>query len=164
MRRKYTVWIEGLAHELVGDEAWDAFRTKYKFVAAAGGLVTDELGRLLVIKRLGRWDLPKGKVDPGEAIEAAAMREVREECGLKELSIVKPMSCTWHTYERKGAQHLKRTDWYLMRGSSKEELVPQLDEDIEEVKWVGREGLPEVKVSTYPALLGVLAEWEHATS
>ena len=160
MRRKYTVWIEGSPRELIGAAEWDAFRADYKFVLAAGGAVTDEHGRLLVIRRLGKWDLPKGKVDEGEAIDAAAMREVHEECGLNELHIVRAMTSTWHTYERKGKQHLKRTDWFLMRGSSKDALVPQLDEDIEEVKWVAREELDGVKADTYPTLLGVFAEWE----
>ena len=105
MRRKYTVWIEGSPRELIGAAEWDAFRADYKFVLAAGGAVTDEHGRLLVIRRLGKWDLPKGKVDEGEAIDAAAMREVHEECGLNELHIVRAMTSTWHTYERKGKQH-----------------------------------------------------------
>jgi ADP-ribose pyrophosphatase YjhB (NUDIX family) len=160
MRRKYTVWIEGTVHVIDDGAPWDAFRHGYKFVLAAGGAVTDELGRLLVIRRLGKWDLPKGKVDEGEVIEAAALREVNEECGLTELRIVQPMPSTWHTYERKGKQHLKRTDWFLMRGSYKEVLVPQHEEDIEEVKWVGRDELGEIKADTYPALLEVFAAWE----
>lgn len=159
MQRKYTVWIEGIAHE-VGDGEWDAFRSSYKFVLAAGGVVNDEAGRLLVIRRLGKWDLPKGKVDEGEGIEAAAIREVQEECGLKQLSIIKPMPSTWHTYERKGKQHLKRTDWFLMRGSSAEGLVPQTGEDIEEVRWAAANELPGIKSDTYSSLLPVFEAWE----
>ncbi|MBK8498098.1 MAG: NUDIX domain-containing protein [Flavobacteriales bacterium] len=160
MRRKYTVWMEGIAREIEEGDAWEAFRADYKFVVAAGGAVTDEHGRLLVIKRLGKWDLPKGKVDKGEAIEDAAMREVREECGLRRLRIEAPMISTWHTYERKGKQHLKRTDWFLMRGSSKDVLVPQFDEDIVDVKWVDREVLDDIKAETYPSLVPVLESWE----
>ena len=152
--------MEGEAQVIDAGGAWDAFRSNYKFVLAAGGAVTDEHGRLLVIRRLGKWDLPKGKVDEGEAIDVAAMREVNEECGLKELRILKSMPSTWHTYERKGKQYIKRTDWFLMLSSSKEVLVPQLDEDIVEVKWVGRDGLDDIKADTYPALLGVFAAWE----
>lgn len=144
----------------MGEEEWGAFRSNYKFVLAAGGVVTDERGRLLVIRRLGKWDLPKGKVDEGEAIEAAAIREVQEECGLKQLSIIKPMPSTWHTYERKGKQHLKRTDWFLMRGSSTERLVPQQEEDIEEVRWVAADELPGIKDDTYPSLMPVFDAWE----
>ena len=51
-------------------------------VPAAGGLLTDENGRLLCIHRIGHWDLPKGKLEAGEALEEAAAREVEEECGV----------------------------------------------------------------------------------
>ena len=50
------------------DEVWENFCANYRFVQAAGGCVTDEHMRLLAIHRLGLWDLPKGKVDPGEAV------------------------------------------------------------------------------------------------
>lgn len=143
---------------------WEAFRADYEFVLAAGGAVTDERGRLLVIKRLGRWDLPKGKVDGGEAIDAAAMREVNEECGLKTLRIIAPMPSSWHTYDRKGRPHLKRTDWFLMQGSSSEPLVPQHDEDIEEVKWVGRDEVEAIARASYPSLRAVFDEWLQMTT
>lgn len=141
---------------------WEDFKSLYKFVVAAGGAVTDERGRLLVIKRLGIWDLPKGKVEPDEAIEVAAIREVQEECGLKELRIIAPMASTWHTYERKGRMHLKRTDWFLMHGTSKEELTPQTDEDIEEVRWMDAAEVSQMKGVTYPSLRAVVDEWEKA--
>jgi len=47
-----------------------------KFVIAAGGLVTNEIDEILVINRLDKWDLPKGKVEPEEPIKLAAVREV----------------------------------------------------------------------------------------
>lgn len=144
-----------------GAEAlWEMLLSEHVFVQAAGGAVVDEGGRLLVIKRLGKWDLPKGKVDRGEGIEAAALREVNEECGLVTLRTLQPLPTTWHTYERKGRQHLKRTDWYLMQGSVKDELVPQHDEDIQEVRWMDRDEVEAMKDDTYPSLLPVIAAWE----
>ncbi len=140
--------------------SWDRFRSRFKFVLAAGGVVINEDGSLLAIRRLGKWDLPKGKVDPGEDIDAAALREVREECGVDHLELIRPIAETWHTYERKGRDHLKRTDWFLMRGSSMDELVPQLDEDIEEVSWLDHAGVQRMKADTYPSLLPVIAAWE----
>lgn len=156
-----TTDIQGLfVHGLPLKDIWDAFRADYVFVQAAGGAVTDEQGRLLVIRRLGTWDLPKGKVDPGEGIPEAALREVNEECGLNELRMTGELPCTWHTYERKGHQHLKRTDWYLMRGSSAEALVPQHEEDIEEVRWMTTAEVQAMKADTYPSLLPVVQAWE----
>ncbi|HRH69961.1 MAG TPA: NUDIX domain-containing protein [Flavobacteriales bacterium] len=142
-----------------GFDAWQAFRADHEFVAAAGGVVVDELGRLLAIKRLGKWDLPKGKVEKREAIEDAAVREVEEECGLEQVVLIKPVTSTWHTYERKQKHYLKRTDWFLMHASSKERLTPQFDEDIEEVRWLDERGIRMMESDTYPSLLPVLAAW-----
>ncbi|MEO8733260.1 MAG: NUDIX domain-containing protein, partial [Flavobacteriales bacterium] len=118
------------------EQVWDWFRAGYRFVQAAGGAVTDVNGRLLAIHRLGRWDLPKGKVERGESIEAAAVREVQEECGISRIELTKFLCSSWHTYERKGLQHLKRTDWFLMRADGNEALKPQIEEEIDTVEWI----------------------------
>lgn len=144
------------------EQLWDWFRADYRFVQAAGGAVTDERGRLLTIHRLGRWDLPKGKVEKGEPIDAAAVREVREECGLHDIKLIRPLCHTWHTYERKGKQHLKRTDWFLMSGKSSEPLTAQNEEDIDQVRWTDAEELAEVRRDTYPSLQRVINAWEEA--
>lgn len=144
------------------EQVWKMFRTGYQHVDAAGGCVTDERGRLLAILRMGVWDLPKGKVDPGEAIEEAAVREVKEECGLEQVERVRPLCDTWHTYERKGAQHLKRTQWFLMRAASTQPLVAQSEEDIAEVRWLSNADMKMMRANTYPSLQGVIDAWEAA--
>ena len=143
-----------------GFDAWQAFRADHEFVAAAGGVVVDEMGRLLAIRRLGKWDLPKGKVERKEEIEDAAVREVEEECGLEQVVLIKPVTSTWHTYERRKKHYLKRTDWFLMRASSKEKLTAQSEEDIEEVRWLDEKGIRMMESDTYPSLLPVLRAWE----
>ncbi len=145
------------------EQLWAWFRQGYRFVQAAGGAVSDGNGRLLAIHRLGRWDLPKGKVELGEALEAAAMREVEEECGLKTLRSLGPLCQTWHTYERNAKQHLKRTDWFLMVGDASEPLAAQAEEDIDIAQWMDATGLAELRRDTYPSLLGVLNAWEAVT-
>jgi len=144
------------------DEVWELFSGLYVFVQAAGGCVTDERKRLLVIHRLGVWDLPKGKVEEGEAVEAAALREVREECGLVKLDLWKRLCETWHTYERNDRRFLKRTDWYLMRGSGSEEPVAQTEEDISEARWMTPVEVAAMKATTYPSLRKVITAWEAA--
>lgn len=144
------------------EQLWEWFRQGYHFVQAAGGAVSDGNGRLLAIHRLGRWDLPKGKVEPNEAIEEAAIREVEEECGLKTLRSLGPLCQTWHTYERKGKQHLKRTDWFLMAGDAAEPLTAQAEEDIDAAQWMDAEGLEELRRDTYSSILTVLNAWEAA--
>jgi len=141
------------------EQVWAWFKERYTLVEAAGGAVTDEQGRLLAIHRLGRWDLPKGKVEPGEAIADAAVREVREECGLKQLRIIKPLLETWHTYERKGPK-LKCTHWFHMAGDAAEPLKAQAEEDIDAVRWLDAQGLEALRNDTYASILQVLNAWE----
>lgn len=143
-----------------GIALWELFQENFKFVQAAGGVVLDEKDRLLAIRRLGKWDLPKGKVEKGEDLESAALREVQEECGIKDLSLLSFHSDTWHTYQHKGKHCLKHTAWYLMRSSSRETLVPQHEEDIEEVRWVPREEADSIMADTYPSLLSILTAWK----
>lgn len=152
-----------LLRSTMGFDAWSHFEGMHRFVLAAGGVVMDEGGRLLAIRRLGVWDLPKGKVETKEVVEDAAVREVQEECGLEEVHLVRWLTATWHTYERKGKAHLKRTEWFLMRSSSKEKLSAQSEEGIEEVRWLSAEEVRMMETDTYPSLLPVLAAW-HALS
>jgi 8-oxo-dGTP diphosphatase len=56
-------------------------------VACVGAVVHDGDGRLLLVERghdphRGRWTLPGGRVEPGESLEQAVVREIREETGL----------------------------------------------------------------------------------
>jgi ADP-ribose pyrophosphatase YjhB (NUDIX family) len=62
---------------------------------SAGGVVIDRRGRIALVRqrdRKGRWrwTLPKGRINPGETVEAAALREVYEESGLR-ARIVRPI-------------------------------------------------------------------------
>ncbi len=41
-------------------------------IKAGGGLVINEKGEILFMFRRGKWDLPKGKLDPGESLESCA--------------------------------------------------------------------------------------------
>ena len=50
---------------------WNDFKSLYKIIEAAGGLVKNDKNELLLIYRLHHWDLPKGKVDDGETTEQA---------------------------------------------------------------------------------------------
>ena len=63
--------------------------------ASAGGVVIDRRGRIALVRQRNRrgrwrWTLPKGRIDPGETTEAAALREVYEESGLR-ARIVRPI-------------------------------------------------------------------------
>ena len=144
------------------DAVWRAFRAGHVLVHAAGGAVGDGAGRLLAIHRSGRWDLPKGKVEEGEAIDAAAVREVQEECGLVEVVAMGPLCETWHTYERNGRDHLKCTHWFRMQAIGAERLVPQREEGIDEVRWMDADGIALLRTAGWPSLIPVINAWEEA--
>lgn len=145
---------------IVGEKkeaVWKKFRSYFRFIDAAGGIVCDHKNRVLAIKRWGVWDFPKGKLNKNEKPEHAAVREVQEECGISDISIEKFLLCTYHTFYGNTGKHiLKRTFWYLMTSPGNETPVPQLEEDITEAVWFSLGKISEIKEETYPSLLDVL--------
>jgi len=122
----------------------ESVKDQFRIIEAAGGIVANG-NKILFIYRLGKWDLPKGKLDKKETPEAAAKREVEEECNVKiELG---PRICkTWHSYIQNGKYILKKTYWFLMFPLDLTKLAPQVEESIEEVKWMNEE---EVAIALY---------------
>jgi len=137
-------------------ELFEHFKSCFKYIEAAGGLVYNSDAQILAIYRLNKWDLPKGKVEKGESVREAAVREVEEECGISGVKIVKEINSTYHTYWIKGKFVLKRTYWYKMSYLGSEELIPQTEEDIQEVKWLSQDNLSEFKSNTYASILEVM--------
>lgn len=129
-------------------------------VPAAGGLVYNPVGELLMIHRLGRWDLPKGKVEEGEDTQQAAIREVSEECGLPEASLRLQGAprYTYHLYWRGGKLHFKTTYWYPMSCAEKGALQPQIEEDIEEVCWCTPAAVRQHREDSYGNIRLLLAD------
>jgi 8-oxo-dGTP pyrophosphatase MutT (NUDIX family) len=134
------------------DELWRTFKSEHKIVEAAGGLVTNSEGHILCIFRRGKWDLPKGKLESGETIEVAAIREVEEECGITGPIISSQLETTWHTYEEKGKRILKPTYWFAMNYTGLDKLVPQEKEKITEVRWVSKNELPGIRSQSFKSL------------
>lgn len=133
-----------------------AFSSLFKTINAAGGLVKNKKGEFLFIFRNGKWDLPKGKIEKGEATEIAAVREVEEECGISELKITKELESTYHTYQIKEKDVLKRTYWFEMVCDDISALVPQTEEGITEVKWLSKNDLQQVYDNTYDSIKEVM--------
>jgi 8-oxo-dGTP pyrophosphatase MutT (NUDIX family) len=145
-------------------EACRAFNAIFTPVQAAGGLVFNQTGNLLVIFRLGKWDLPKGKLEAGESASAGAQREVMEETGLSSLRIVRELPSTYHIYtDRKGADILKETRWFEMENTGPEELRPQLEEDILEARWISRDEISGICTNTYASLRELFSLYDPET-
>jgi len=136
-------------------------KEKKLLIRAGGGLVENEKGEILFMFRRGKWDLPKGKLDPGETLETCALREVEEETGLSKLELIKFLLVTEHEYEERGLSILKETHWYLIKADASQKLVPQTEEDISELKWVGEGNFTTVIRNTYPGILEVLKAGGH---
>ena len=135
---------------------FELLQSFYEPIVAAGGVVFNEFDEILFIHRLGKWDLPKGKVELNEAIEQAAIREVEEECGLSELVIVQKLSNTYHTYPLKGRRLFKTTHWYQMT-THKQTLIPQTAEDISQAIWADTQTIRQTMLlDTYDTLKPLL--------
>lgn len=114
------------------EKSKEQFLKKFNRISAAGGLVLNPKKELLFIFRNGVWDLPKGGIEKGESIKSAAIREVKEECGISNLKVIKPLTTTYHIYDQNGFK-LKETFWFLMTSEDNGVLTPQIEEGITKV-------------------------------
>ncbi len=132
-------------------------KQKFKVIQAAGGVV-DKSGKILLIYRKGRWDIPKGKLDKGESIKECAIREVEEETGVK-VEIEKKINATWHTYVTNRKYILKKTHWYVMTCVDDSNLAPQEEEGIKEAKWMNLTELRSALYDSYRSIRYVIQEY-----
>ena len=125
------------------------FKKKYPEIIAAGGKVINNNSEILFIYRNKKWDLPKGKAEKNENIAETALREVEEETGIKNLSIIKPLDKTYHIFKRGGKNYLKSTYWFEMKSDFTGKLKPQNKEGITRVEWIGIENLSSILPKSY---------------
>jgi 8-oxo-dGTP pyrophosphatase MutT (NUDIX family) len=179
------LWILDTGFGMINRKsAFQTFVSLFKFIPAAGGLVKNEKGECLFIHRLGHWDLPKGKIDTKDIPNSysggkkylskinsegefllhpsfagiAAIREVKEETGLKSVKITRDLTCTWHIYKLKGKHILKQTWWFEMAADSNQTLKPQTSEGIFLVKWTRPDAFHCILSHTYASIRELLLE------
>ncbi|WP_430931932.1 NUDIX hydrolase [Saccharicrinis sp. 156] len=140
------------------DELMELFSSCFKRIDAAGGVVFNKKNEILFIHRLGVWDLPKGKAEKGESIQATAVREVEEECAISPLKIIKALNPTWHTYTLKRKLILKKTYWYKMKYEGFDNPKPQAEEHITAAEWIPHNEIYKAMQNTYPSIKEVLEE------
>jgi len=138
------------------NELKKALFKKFAVIQAGGGLVRNEKEEILMIFRRGMWDLPKGKLDKGEKLEDCAVREVSEETGLRNVKLVSPLVITYHTYHEGSRFILKESHWYNMKVNGEQQLIPQTEEDIHEIKWVKTTELNNYIKKSFPSVKDVL--------
>ena len=127
----------------------NVFKKKFPEIIAAGGKVINNKSEILFIYRNKKWDLPKGKAEKNENISQTALREVEEETGIKNLSIIKPLDKTYHIFKRGKTNYLKTTYWFEMKSDYNGKFKPQKKEGITRVEWIGVENLPSILPKSY---------------
>ena len=127
-------------------------------IIAAGGIVVNPNKEILWIFRRGFWDLPKGKLDPKETIEACALREVMEETGVSNLVLGDLIMTTTHLYHDKyvNTEVEKTTYWYKMTTDQLQDGIPQTEEEIEAIAWVKKEDIAPYLAKTYDTIKQVM--------
>lgn len=145
--------------EIISDDfesVFGRFRLRFVEVDAAGGVVADDDGRIMMILRRGRWDLPKGRREAGESLAECAAREVCEECGLDAVETGREICRTLHFYDTYGRWELKRTVWFAMRCRGTSAAVPQADEGITAAEWCDSATARRRAAASYPAIRYVM--------
>lgn len=132
-------------------------KNKYKVIKAAGGLVRKK-DKFLMIYRMKKWDLPKGKRETGESNSETALREVEEECGVK-VKLGKKICTTWHTYTMNKNNMLKKTSWYAMDLLDDSRMKPSLEEDIEELRWMTQKEVYHALENSYRSIRFVFEKY-----
>ena len=133
-------------------------KSQYKVLKAAGGVVKNIFGQILMMYRLKKWDLPKGKLDKGEGSKIAAIREVEEECGVK-AKLGEKICTTFHTYTYKNVDILKQTKWYSMDLLNDSKMKPQVEEDIEKLEWMNKNQVKAALINSYSSIRYVLKKY-----
>lgn len=135
------------------------YRSLYKVIKAAGGICRNKKEEILFIKRLGVWDLPKGKIDEGEQVEEAAVREVLEETGVS-VQIGRKVGSTWHTYfDRKGRRILKKTYWFAMEIERQPVVKIQEEENITDYQWMLPQDFLADDLPTYQSIKEIMQKY-----
>lgn len=132
-------------------------KSKFKIIHAAGGLIRKK-DKFLMIYRMKKWDLPKGKRETGEKYKETAVREVEEECNVQ-VKLGKKICTTWHTYTMNKNSMLKKTKWYDMSLVDDSNSKPSLEEDIEELRWMTQKEVYHALENSYNSIRFVFEEY-----
>lgn len=128
-------------------------------IVAGGGIVRNDENKILFQFRRGKWDLPKGKLEEGETIEECAVREVEEETGLQHVQLGKLIDTTHHFYKEKGKDIEKETHWFAMSVSGSQKLLPQIEEDITELRWVAKDEIQDYLTNTFKNIEEIIKKY-----
>ncbi|HLC68177.1 MAG TPA: NUDIX domain-containing protein, partial [archaeon] len=100
-------------------------------------------GRIVLVNQAGKsWSFPKGHVERGETLLTAARREIREECGLVKIELVKELAPYKRVGRKNGKKEMKSLHFFLF--TAKEEKLKPIDKAITEARWVDIDKVAEI--------------------
>lgn len=122
-----------------------------KRTESAGGIVVNRRGEILVVSQHGTsWSLPKGRLEAGEDPFGAALREIHEESGIKDLEFVEDLG-SYSRYKLSAAGGEDRSEHktiHMFLFKTKEEALAPVDPENPEARWV--EQTKVAKLLTHP--------------
>ncbi len=142
-------------HESI-NELFKNFKIFFTFIESAGGIVFNKYGQILFLRKSQIWDLPKGKIEVGETPQEAAIREVKEETGLDNLTIVNTLPSSYHIFRRGLKNYLKKIYWFKMVYSGIGQPRPLRTEGIVETRWFDRDQVPFLLDKLHPNLINLV--------
>ncbi len=143
------------------EEIKEFIKSQFKVIKAAGGLILKK-DKVLMIYRLKKWDLPKGKKENGERYPQTALREVEEECNIT-VKLGKKICTTWHTYTMNKNSMIKHTKWYEMSVMDDSKMKPAGEEDIEDLRWMTQKEVYHALENSYRSIRFVFEEYYRKT-
>lgn len=111
---------------------------------SAGGVIVRDISNAIEVlllrdRRYDAWTLPKGHVEEGETLEQAALREIHEEAGVTEASILFELG-TFRRYVEK-AQEWKTIHYFLI-STSQDQPQGKYENEYMETRWFPLAQLP----------------------
>jgi len=100
----------------------------------------------LVLDIFDHWTFPKGKIERGEKLEEATLREIREETGLKNIRIIKKIGeRQYKTKDPDRGLLIKNVSDFLLEAKGDEELKAEKSPGIKDARWFNLDEIPSLK-------------------